>query len=227
MPRFLTSWLTATPLDRVAAASIYLKAEDEGARALAAYDRWLEIMLDPQDRATLRLLDRTTRRSSSLFNKIEDIGREAEDPAGLAADVGAARATAARGVRVGCPARRARLSSQSSLNVDIATVGTARDAWTAVKLWPTRALWSHRQRGRLGLRHWAASRHSHEPYATGYAHVGTVGVRNRLTARSTAPSRRRRRTSRTRAGRKTLSIDRPSTSESFDRSRPQQPAEHV
>jgi hypothetical protein len=75
---FLTDWLTATPLDRLAAAYMYLHAEAEGARALAAYDRWLAIMYDADHRTTLRSLTYETRRKSPLFNEIEDIGKQFE-----------------------------------------------------------------------------------------------------------------------------------------------------
>ncbi len=43
MTPFLTQWFKAPPLDRIAAAFRWADAQPEGARALGAYDRWLEI----------------------------------------------------------------------------------------------------------------------------------------------------------------------------------------
>jgi hypothetical protein len=78
MPKFLTRWLTATPLDRLSAAYIWARAEAEGARALTAYDRWLAIQLDPEARAELRSLTLETRRESPLFAEIAEIGSQLE-----------------------------------------------------------------------------------------------------------------------------------------------------
>jgi len=41
MGDFLTSWLTATPSDRLAATFLHYDAIDEGVRTFAAYDRWI------------------------------------------------------------------------------------------------------------------------------------------------------------------------------------------
>jgi hypothetical protein len=78
MPGFLGSWLKATPLDRLSAAYMWANAESEGARALTAYDRWLAIQLDPAARAELRSLTLATRRESSLFAEIKEIGDQLE-----------------------------------------------------------------------------------------------------------------------------------------------------
>ncbi len=74
IPPFLTTWLAATPLDRIAAAYMWANAEAEGARALLAYDQWLKIQLDPDSRAHLRSLTPENRRESELFAEITDIG---------------------------------------------------------------------------------------------------------------------------------------------------------
>jgi Nucleotidyltransferase domain len=74
MPPFLTTWLAATPLDRLAAAYLWADAEAEGARALGAYDEWLSIQLDRGAREELLSLTQDTRRGSALFAQIEDIG---------------------------------------------------------------------------------------------------------------------------------------------------------
>lgn len=78
MPQFLERWLKAPPLDRLAAAFLWADAESEGARALHAYDRWLAIQLDATARAELKALRHDTRRESSLFQEIMDIGRQFE-----------------------------------------------------------------------------------------------------------------------------------------------------
>jgi Putative nucleotidyltransferase DUF294 len=74
IPPFLTTWLAATPLDRLAAAYLSADAEAEGARALVAYDEWLSIQLDAGAREELLSLTQDTRRGSALFAQIEDIG---------------------------------------------------------------------------------------------------------------------------------------------------------
>jgi hypothetical protein len=78
MPGFLSTWLKATPLDRLSAAYLWAQAESEGARALTAYDRWLALQLDPAAREELRSLTFATRRESALFDEIKEIGSQLE-----------------------------------------------------------------------------------------------------------------------------------------------------
>jgi predicted nucleotidyltransferase len=74
MHGFLTTWLTASPLDRVAAAFMHYAAVDEGVRAFAAYDRWIEIMQDDGARDELKKLRAATRDDSDLWQEIRSIG---------------------------------------------------------------------------------------------------------------------------------------------------------
>lgn len=76
MARFLTSWLTATPSDRLAAAFLHYDAIDEGVRTFAAYDRWIAIMQDSVKRAELKELRAATRDGSELWQEIRSIGEE-------------------------------------------------------------------------------------------------------------------------------------------------------
>jgi hypothetical protein len=76
MPRFLATWLSATPSDRLAAAFLQFDAIEEGARTFAAYDRWLGIMSDAAARAELAALTASTRDGSPLWHEIRTIGRE-------------------------------------------------------------------------------------------------------------------------------------------------------
>jgi predicted nucleotidyltransferase len=76
MRRFLTAWLTAPPTDRLAAAFLYLEAVEAGARTLAAYDRWLAIMLDEGARRQLQELRTAGRYESALWHEIRTIGEE-------------------------------------------------------------------------------------------------------------------------------------------------------
>lgn len=80
MAPFLLSWLRAKPLDRLAAAFTWAGEEDAGARALAAYDRWLKIQRDDDARQQLRNLSREQRHASPLFQEIKQIGRQFERP---------------------------------------------------------------------------------------------------------------------------------------------------
>jgi len=75
---FLERWLTAPPLDRIAAAFLWADAEEEGARAVAAYERWMAIQADERARAELKQLTQATRGASDLFREISEIGRDFE-----------------------------------------------------------------------------------------------------------------------------------------------------
>jgi Nucleotidyltransferase domain len=74
MPGFLTSWLKARPLDRLAAAFDWADMQSEAVRTLDAYDRWLAIQLDEDARAHLRSLSESTRHDSPLYIEIREIG---------------------------------------------------------------------------------------------------------------------------------------------------------
>jgi len=76
MHGFLTRWLTAPPFDRLAAAFLHYEAVEEGARAFAAYDRWIAIMQDHGAREELQTLRSATRDDSELWQEIRSIGGE-------------------------------------------------------------------------------------------------------------------------------------------------------
>lgn len=76
MGHFLTSWLRASPSDRLAAAFLHYDAVDEGVRAFAAYDRWIAIMQDRAAREELKTLRAATRDDSDLWQEIRSIGEE-------------------------------------------------------------------------------------------------------------------------------------------------------
>jgi hypothetical protein len=75
---FLETWLQAPASDRVAAAFLAYDAVPEGARAFAAYDRWLAIQQDPELRQALARLTFDTRDASPVFGEVRRIGREFE-----------------------------------------------------------------------------------------------------------------------------------------------------
>ena len=76
MERFLTSWLTAPPADRLAAAFLHYGAIDEGVRAFSAYDRWIGLMQDHDARDELKRLRAATRGGSPLWREVRSIGEE-------------------------------------------------------------------------------------------------------------------------------------------------------
>jgi hypothetical protein len=65
MHAFLTRWLTATPLDRLAAVFLHYNAHEEGVRFFDAYDRWIAIMQDQDARDGLQRLRESTRNDSA------------------------------------------------------------------------------------------------------------------------------------------------------------------
>jgi hypothetical protein len=79
---FLTRWFDAPALDRVSTAFLFAGLIDAGARALAAYDRWVGLMAQPDVRAELETLTFATRDTSTLYAEIREIGREFEDGLG-------------------------------------------------------------------------------------------------------------------------------------------------
>ena len=74
MHAFLTTWLTAPPFDRLAAAFLHYGAGEEGARFFMAYDRWIAIMQDQRAREELKNLRAATRDDSPLWQQIRAIG---------------------------------------------------------------------------------------------------------------------------------------------------------
>jgi hypothetical protein len=74
MQRFLARWFDAAPTDRLAAAFLYADVREPGARALAAYDRWIELMESNAARQELTTLSFESREESPLFNEIREIG---------------------------------------------------------------------------------------------------------------------------------------------------------
>jgi len=79
---FLARWFDAPALDRVSTAFLFAGLIDAGARALAAYDRWVGLMAQPDVRAELETLTFATRDTSTLYAEIREIGREFEDGLG-------------------------------------------------------------------------------------------------------------------------------------------------
>jgi hypothetical protein len=83
MQSFLTRWLDAPPLDRLAAAFLYAATVqpgvlETGLRTFSAYDRWLGLMADKTVRDELLTITPSGRDSSPLFQEIREIGREFE-----------------------------------------------------------------------------------------------------------------------------------------------------
>ncbi len=76
MHKFLTTQLQAPPTDRLAAAFVALGMSDEGARTIAAYDRWIGILEDEASRDHLLKLTEATRNESALFGEIRALGRQ-------------------------------------------------------------------------------------------------------------------------------------------------------
>lgn len=76
MPAYLTRWLDATPVDRLAAAFLYAGVEEPGARTLAAYDRWLGLLGRREARDQLHAVTFDTRDTSDVFTEIRRIGMD-------------------------------------------------------------------------------------------------------------------------------------------------------
>jgi hypothetical protein len=73
MPEFLRAQFAVTPLDRVASAFVAYEAYDVGARLLAAYDRFLQLLDDPDARAELAVLAEEDSHRSSVFAEVREI----------------------------------------------------------------------------------------------------------------------------------------------------------
>ncbi len=74
MPRFLARWFDVAPIDRLAAAFLYADVQEPGARAVAAYDRWIALIGSREARQQLMALSFETREQSELFTEIREIG---------------------------------------------------------------------------------------------------------------------------------------------------------
>ena len=79
---FLTRWFDAPALDRVGTAFLFAGLVDAGVRALAAYDRWVGLIAQPDIRSELEALTFETRDTSHLYAEIRELGREFEDGLG-------------------------------------------------------------------------------------------------------------------------------------------------
>lgn len=73
MREYLRAQLRAPPLDRVAAMFLAYDAIDPGARLLVAYDRFLQILDDPEARAELKGLAESDSHSSQVFSDVRSI----------------------------------------------------------------------------------------------------------------------------------------------------------
>lgn len=73
MREYLRAQLQAPPLDRVAAMFLSYDAIDPGGRLLLAYDRFLQILDDPQSRAELKALSEDESNSSQVFSEVRAI----------------------------------------------------------------------------------------------------------------------------------------------------------
>jgi hypothetical protein len=73
MRDFLAAQFAAPPLDRVAAVFLAYEAVDPGARLLAAYDRFLAILDDPQTRAELASLSEDEAYRSVAFAEVRGL----------------------------------------------------------------------------------------------------------------------------------------------------------
>jgi hypothetical protein len=80
---FLLDQFAAPPTDRVAYAFLSAGAIDPGVRTLAAYDRWLALLDDPDVRAQLQSLPREDAKRSPVFQEVRRLADELE--AGLLA----------------------------------------------------------------------------------------------------------------------------------------------
>ena len=75
---YLDERMSAPPLDRIADAFVDHGAIDAGVRALGAYDAFLSILDDPQQRSTLKELDIGQAADSPVFSRVAELGKEFE-----------------------------------------------------------------------------------------------------------------------------------------------------
>lgn len=73
---YLDARMTVPPLDRIADAFVDHDALDAGARALSAYDAFLAILDDREQRATLNGLRAEEARDSPVFARVAELGKE-------------------------------------------------------------------------------------------------------------------------------------------------------
>lgn len=79
MRAYLAEQLTASPVDRLAAAFTELGVPDAGRRALSAYDRWVGMLDDKDVRNELKSLKRTAADASSVFREVKSLGETLEE----------------------------------------------------------------------------------------------------------------------------------------------------
>jgi hypothetical protein len=75
---YLEQRVSLPPLDRIADAFVDHAAVDTGARALAAYDEFLSILDDGEQRRELQELDVRQGRSSPVFARVAELGKQFE-----------------------------------------------------------------------------------------------------------------------------------------------------
>jgi hypothetical protein len=73
---YLDERMSVPPLDRIADAFVDHDAIDAGARALGAYDAFLSILDDPQQRSALKELDIGQAADSPVFSRVAELGKE-------------------------------------------------------------------------------------------------------------------------------------------------------
>ncbi|HWI21488.1 MAG TPA: hypothetical protein VNT22_02635 [Baekduia sp.] len=78
MHEYLRAQFAAPPLDRVAAAFIAYEAVDPGARLLAGYDRFLQLLDDPDTRAELSALAEADSHASAVFGEVRAIADQVQ-----------------------------------------------------------------------------------------------------------------------------------------------------
>jgi hypothetical protein len=74
MAQFLARWFDVAAIDRLAAAFLFADAQEPGARAMRAYDRWIELIGSSDVRRKLTTLTFETREQSELFTEIRELG---------------------------------------------------------------------------------------------------------------------------------------------------------
>lgn len=75
-PALLLDQLLRPPTDRIAGAFLQYDAVDAGVRTLGAYDRFLALLDDPEQRAALERLTRASAREDATFQECRRLGRE-------------------------------------------------------------------------------------------------------------------------------------------------------
>jgi hypothetical protein len=78
MAEFLAGQFRMPPVDRIAMSFVKHGAIDQGARALAAYDKFLAILDNEDKRDRLNKLTRETAKQSAVFGEVARLGKELE-----------------------------------------------------------------------------------------------------------------------------------------------------